>query len=220
MRKNILRSLCASAIASGLIAISTPAAAADYLPVGPQSNVSLSTVTGGGWTLCYQSTFATPFGTSAATTLAGCGGDLLLLAGRETGSNTLLELAYATKADALFDTGAAANNIFHNANGSDWFYADNYSWGFKTPGTDFTKFECDTSPPDGNICIHTLSNVGGYSINTIGGLNGSNAYERLVFTAFGGAVPEPSTWAMMLLGFGAIGFSMRRRRRGPLAQPA
>jgi hypothetical protein len=27
------------------------------------------------------------------------------------------------------------------------------------------------------------------------------------------AVPEPGTWAMMLLGFGAIGFSMRRRRQ-------
>ena len=27
------------------------------------------------------------------------------------------------------------------------------------------------------------------------------------------AVPEPSTWAMMLLGFGAIGVSLRRRRR-------
>ena len=26
------------------------------------------------------------------------------------------------------------------------------------------------------------------------------------------AVPEPSTWAMMLVGFGAIGFSLRRRR--------
>ena len=26
------------------------------------------------------------------------------------------------------------------------------------------------------------------------------------------AVPEPSTWAMMLLGFGAIGFGLRRRR--------
>jgi hypothetical protein len=25
-------------------------------------------------------------------------------------------------------------------------------------------------------------------------------------------VPEPGTWAMMLIGFGAIGASMRRRR--------
>ena len=27
-----------------------------------------------------------------------------------------------------------------------------------------------------------------------------------------GAVPEPTTWAMLLLGFGAVGFGMRRRR--------
>ncbi|HEV2044556.1 MAG TPA: PEPxxWA-CTERM sorting domain-containing protein, partial [Sphingomicrobium sp.] len=26
-------------------------------------------------------------------------------------------------------------------------------------------------------------------------------------------VPEPATWAMMLVGFGAIGIGMRRRRR-------
>ena len=28
------------------------------------------------------------------------------------------------------------------------------------------------------------------------------------------AVPEPATWAMMLVGFGAVGFGMRRRRQG------
>ena len=36
-----------------------------------------------------------------------------------------------------------------------------------------------------------------------------------------GAVPEPSTWAMMLLGFGAVGMALRRGRRNvPLAQVA
>ena len=35
----------------------------------------------------------------------------------------------------------------------------------------------------------------------------------------GGAVPEPSTWAMMLLGFGAVGYAIRRRRK-PLPQLA
>jgi hypothetical protein len=34
------------------------------------------------------------------------------------------------------------------------------------------------------------------------------------------AVPEPATWAMMLLGFGAVGFAMRRRRAPVLAQVA
>ena len=43
--------------------------------------------------------------------------------------------------------------------------------------------------------------------------------------SFGGninitAVPEPATWAMMLLGFGAVGFAMRRRRQPMLAQLA
>lgn len=36
------------------------------------------------------------------------------------------------------------------------------------------------------------------------------------------AVPEPATWAMMLVGFGGIGFQMRRSRKGsaPLTQAA
>lgn len=36
----------------------------------------------------------------------------------------------------------------------------------------------------------------------------------------GGAVPEPSTWAMMLFGFGATGFAMRRSRKAKLPQMA
>ena len=34
------------------------------------------------------------------------------------------------------------------------------------------------------------------------------------------SVPEPATWAMMLLGFGAAGYAMRRRRAPVLAQAA
>ena len=35
-----------------------------------------------------------------------------------------------------------------------------------------------------------------------------------------GSVPEPATWAMMLLGFGGIGMAMRRRRKKGLLQVA
>jgi len=37
------------------------------------------------------------------------------------------------------------------------------------------------------------------------------------FSAPGSAVPEPATWSMMLLGFGAIGGVLRFRRRNPKA---
>jgi hypothetical protein len=42
------------------------------------------------------------------------------------------------------------------------------------------------------------------------------------FTYISPSVPEPATWAMMLLGFGAVGFAMRRSRlsRGQIAQLA
>ena len=34
------------------------------------------------------------------------------------------------------------------------------------------------------------------------------------------AVPEPATWLMMLVGFGAVGFALRRRRHPRIAQVA
>lgn len=44
----------------------------------------------------------------------------------------------------------------------------------------------------------------------------------LDFTGNSGGVPEPGTWVMMLLGFGATGYALRskRRRRSGLAQVA
>jgi hypothetical protein len=39
-------------------------------------------------------------------------------------------------------------------------------------------------------------------------------------TGMAGAVPEPATWAMMLLGFGAVGLVARQRRRTGIARAA
>lgn len=45
------------------------------------------------------------------------------------------------------------------------------------------------------------------------GFLGTGGTSRISFSIITSAVPEPGTWAMMLVGFGAVGFSMRRQRR-------
>jgi hypothetical protein len=44
------------------------------------------------------------------------------------------------------------------------------------------------------------------------GYSGYAALDNVNFTEFTAAVPEPSTWAMMLLGFAGIGFAAYRRK--------
>ncbi len=66
------------------------------------------------------------------------------------------------------------------------------------------------------LSLNQIANVS-FIDNNSGG-NVSDAIGNLfpnhlsVSTSAAGAVPEPATWAMMILGMGAIGFTMRRRR--------
>jgi hypothetical protein len=57
-----------------------------------------------------------------------------------------------------------------------------------------------------------------YSLGTNGQTFGNVLLSAFAVTP---SVPEPGTWGMMLLGFGAVGFAMRRSRKsGVLAQAA
>ena len=50
---------------------------------------------------------------------------------------------------------------------------------------------------------------------TVNGVAGTTAGADAAFSgtlSFARAVPEPATWAMMLIGFGAVGVSLRRKR--------
>ena len=65
----------------------------------------------------------------------------------------------------------------------------------------------------------TLIAAGNYTLNVLGNNNGTGSLGGTI--TISQAVPEPATWAMMLLGFGAIGWQLRRRRSSlTLAQAA
>jgi len=52
--------------------------------------------------------------------------------------------------------------------------------------------------------------AGDFKINWLGSENNYNLVSQIITSH--GAVPEPATWAMMLVGFGGIGMAMRRRK--------
>ena len=59
-------------------------------------------------------------------------------------------------------------------------------------------------------------NFGTDSVHSITFSSAQNAFE-LDNIAAGGAVPEPTTWAMLMLGMGMVGASIRRRRTTSVA---
>jgi hypothetical protein len=57
----------------------------------------------------------------------------------------------------------------------------------------------------------TLIGMGQYTLTIMGNTSDSGALAGTV--TIRDAVPEPATWAMMMLGFGAVGFALRRKRK-------
>lgn len=205
MKKNLLSVF---ALAMSLLVGNAALASPVYLPSGAQSNVALSTITGGGWTQCYAATMNVFIGNSAENVLNVCSGDYLMMAGRATGADTFLALAAALRADAIVDTGHTS--VTHNANGAEWYYSPNWSWGFTAAGDTVSNNECDTSVSPLSMCLHTVNGAGGYRINEIVSF-GTN-YEKVFFqAAAGGDVPEPGSVA--LVGAALLGLAAMRKRK-------
>jgi len=186
----------------------TASAVPVLFPSGPVAGLTTNSILAGGWTQCYSGTMSASIGSSGEAVLNACSGDYLMMAGRRSGSDEFLIAAAALRADTIVDTGKSSNTNL--ANGSQWWYSPNWSWGFTAAGDTVDNFECDTSASPASMCLHTLSFVGGYRINDIQELNGSTDFEKVFFVSNGGTpVPEPGTLA--LVGLGLLGLASRRK---------
>lgn len=80
--------------------------------------------------------------------------------------------------------------------------------------TTFTQLDSTLAFKNGTTDYVLSGNNGGTSYSLV--FDPTLASQGLGFettlTRTAGAVPEPATWMMMLLGFGAIGFAARRRK--------
>ncbi len=116
------------------------------------------------------------------------------------------------------------------------------TWAFASPTNSFGFYSTGTQTTFGLTFTVSIDGAGAQVFNLTPNVNGgaqyfgvtsASAFNQVVISRPGGdawgidrvsynfaqnaAVPEPGTWAMMLLGFGAIGFAVRRRRPSRLA---
>lgn len=71
----------------------------------------------------------------------------------------------------------------------------------------------------GGVSVFYLFDFGSGGVSSVD-LNQGGWSNAVLYTPNNPGVPEPATWMMMLMGFGAVGYSMRKRRKTALLQVA
>jgi len=108
-----------------------------------------------GWEPCWEGTYADR-GEALADMAAACPGHQLLLGCRPVEEAVLSVAANAPRDDVLFDVGDGWNAV-HAANGVDWYYSEDQSWGFAPEGAGVQRSACDLAEgfEDSRVCWHT-----------------------------------------------------------------
>jgi hypothetical protein len=144
-----------------------------------------------------------------------------------TNSGTLLQVIPATDDSQSFSVGTA--------NGGGYYYTFTTNKTYKATFTDtgnlnadviVNPFVIETGATPGGTVVGTSvdgSFASGLTLNLAAGtynlyVASTTPNEALSGTASVSAVPEPATWALLILGFGAVGAARRRARTPALAQ--
>jgi hypothetical protein len=104
------------------------------------------------------------------------------------------------------DVTATATNLFFNFSGGDQGYLL-----FQVNFGSGAQYTCEATANTG-VCAQGASVVP-QTISNASAQFAAETGNQIIGTAAVAGVPEPSTWAMMLLGFAGLGFAFRQSRR-------
>lgn len=208
-------------LASAIALLSTGAAHAAYLPAGVQTNVTKEQVTEWGWTVCYQDQGSSL--RNIDSVLSGCSGRYMMLADATFGSDSYAILAAAARSDVLLDVGDA-QEASHAANGAQWYFSRDWSWGYSELGNTVRRFSCDTNlagwndvPRTTGSCWHTDAGM----LTNGWGFNDGNTFRfsqnRYILVAdqldAPADVPEPASLAILAAGVAGLVGARRAAKR-------
>lgn len=168
----------------------------------------------------------------AAGTLASAKGVTFSTAGGSSDGTAVVSNGYFDSINSLNNSSvvAQANGNYPTAESLIFSFsqlASLVSFTYNNYGSLNGGFYTAYNSSNGVISTGNLDGINGFSTVTVSGTdisrlvldNGTSGnyswvfgVGQLNFTSATGAVPEPATWAMMLAGFGLIGFAARRRQ--------
>ena len=217
----IRKALCAAAATLALCAAAAPAAALTQVSDG-----SFETQGAAVLTYCY---FGSDCAVGGAWTGSNGGGLQDETNGAWPGASTPDGAKYAFiqnlgEVDQTFvanDTGTYALS-WSDAGRPSGCCAGNQQYSVTINGTPIGFGSTVTDQPFGPHTSNTFGLVAGtsYTIQFQGLSTGPDNTAFIDAVGLHTAVPEPATWAMMIVGFGGIGAMIRNRRRQPLALAA
>ena len=136
-----------------------------------------------GWDLCYQAPYNRDRVDTVADVLRRCPGDWLMMACRPVGRPFLTLAAMGSRADVTRDVGDD-DAASHTANGVEWYFSLEASWGFAPARAAVDRGTCDVGgvQPELRMCWHTTDSAMqlGYRCGD-NMLNESNQWEKLLF---------------------------------------
>jgi hypothetical protein len=165
------------------------------------------------------------------------------ITGFDTSKGTLTSVMFEASGTEQVDvTPRVFGNLPYTIDGGSSLYFANTFFDFKQGGSGTANFAAAPITLDGtvfgsktftsNFSLFTSGNLSSYvrsdspKVSVNGNLVGANPNPPVVsgtaitikisyfYDKVGGDVPEPATWAMMVMGFGAVGVAMRTRKTG------